>query len=70
MRDGATQWGIFRDAETPDRYLETFLVDSWAEHLRQHGRQTQADRHVEERLYSYVRREPKVRHLIYARTED
>jgi MFS family permease len=69
-RDGASQWGIFRDTEAPDRYLETFLVNSWAEHLRQHERQTQADRALEERLYSYVRGEPKVRHLIYARTDD
>ena len=27
-RDGAYRWGIFRDLERPDRYLEIFLVDS------------------------------------------
>jgi hypothetical protein len=38
----------------------------WAEHLRQHERQNQADREVEQRLSSYVAADPKVRHLIYA----
>lgn len=36
-RDGAYRWGIFRDTEVPERYLEMFLVNSWAEHLGQHG---------------------------------
>ncbi|MGC2401976.1 MAG: MFS transporter [Acidobacteriaceae bacterium] len=65
-RDGAYRWGIFRDTAVADRYLEIFLVNSWAEHLRQHERQTQADRNVEQRLSSYVTREPEVHHLIYA----
>jgi MFS family permease len=63
-RDGAYQWAIFRDTEVADRYLEIFLVNSWAEHLRQHERQTQADREVEGRIYSYLAGEPSVRHLI------
>ena len=65
-RDGAYRWGIFRDTEVADRYLEIFLVNSWAEHLRQHERQTQADREVEQRLSSYLARDPEVRHLIYS----
>jgi MFS family permease len=64
-RDGAYRWGVFRDTEVDDRYLEIFLVNSWAEHLRQHERQTQADRELEQRLYSYVAGEPAVHHLIY-----
>jgi MFS family permease len=63
-RDGAYWWGIFRDTEIADRYLETFLVNSWAEHLRQHDRQTQADRELEERIIGYLVGEPVVRHLI------
>jgi MFS family permease len=63
-RDGAYRWGIFRDTEVADRYLEIFLVNSWAEHLRQHERQTQADREVEGRISTYLSAEPVVRHLI------
>jgi MFS family permease len=65
-RDGAYRWAIFRDTEIADRYLEMFLVNSWAEHLRQHERQTQADRELEARIYSYLAGEPTVRHLIDA----
>jgi MFS family permease len=43
-RTGAYQWGLFRDLAAPDRFVETFLVDSWAEHLRQHERHTEAGR--------------------------
>ena len=65
-RDGAYQWGIYRDIEVAHRFVEIFLVHSWAEHLRQHERQTKADRGLEEWVYSYVAAEPKVRHLLYA----
>jgi len=63
-RDGARRWGIFRDMENADRYVETFIVGSWAEHLRQHERLTRADRETEERVQRHVLSEPKVRHLI------
>jgi len=65
-RDGAYKWGIYRDIEVANRFVEIFLVHSWAEHLRQHERQTKADRELEQRVYSYVAGEPKVRHLLYA----
>jgi predicted MFS family arabinose efflux permease len=64
-RDGALRWGIGRDLEIPGRYLETFIASSWAEHLRQHDRITRADSQIEERIGSYTRKEPTVRHLIY-----
>ena len=66
-RDGASRWGIFRDLEDADRYVETFIVSSWAEHLRQHERSTAADREVEERLRAYVTGAPSVRHLVSAK---
>jgi MFS family permease len=65
-RDGAYRWGIYRDVEVANRFVEIFLVHSWAEHLRQHERQTKADRELEERVYSYIAGEPRVRHLLYA----
>ena len=63
-RDGASRWDICRDLETPDRYLETFVVSSWAEHLRQYDRITRADSHVEDRLRTCTVSEPTVRHLL------
>jgi Transmembrane secretion effector len=39
---------VFEDAETPGRYVESFLTDSWVEHLRQHQRTTLADKAVQD----------------------
>lgn len=64
-RDGASRWGICRDLEASNRYLETFVVSSWEEHVRQHDRLTRADSELEDLLRSYYRREPVVRHLLY-----
>lgn len=68
-RDGASRWGLFHDTEVPDRYVETFLVRSWAEHLRQHARLTQADRKIEGRISALIRSAPRVEHLIDARRD-
>ena len=53
-RDGAISWGVFVDTEAPNIYLESFKVDSWAEHERQHNRFTQADSEIEKQVLSYV----------------
>jgi MFS family permease len=66
-RDGATRWGIFFDTEAPDVYLESFQVDSWAEHERQHDRFTLADRELEKKVLSYALKPVEVKHYIYAR---
>jgi len=63
-RDGAYRWGIYRDTEDPMRYVETFLVDSWAEHLRQHARVVRADEKAEARVLE-LGGPTAVRHLIY-----
>ena len=68
-RDDAMRWGMFRDLEKPDRYVETFIVVSWAEHLRQHDRFTRADRELEERLYRLIRGSPTVRHMVSVGTD-
>jgi hypothetical protein len=68
-RDGAIRWGLFEDAGAPGRFLESFLVESWGEHLRQHARVTVTDRVVEERAYAFhiAPEPPKVTHWLAAR---
>lgn len=67
-RDGATDWGLYRDAADPSRVVEVFVVDSWTEHLRQHERSTLADREIEGRARAFhvAVQPPVVRHLIWA----
>jgi hypothetical protein len=68
-RDGAFEWAVYRDTADATRYVEVFLVESWAEHLRQHDRFTVADRELEATVESWHRAESPVRvdHLLYAR---
>jgi predicted MFS family arabinose efflux permease len=65
-RDGAYAWGLFEDAAERGRFLETFLVESWLEHLLQHERVTNADRVLEERIKSLLPDAPAVTHFISA----
>ncbi len=65
LRTGATRWELYRDGERPDRFLETFSVPSWEEHLRQHaGRLTAADRASEETTHAYSDPPPWADHLL------
>jgi MFS family permease len=66
-RDGAYRWGVFEDAAEQGRIVESFLVESWMEHLRQHERVTNADRLVQEAVHRFqLSGEPKVTHFIAA----
>jgi predicted MFS family arabinose efflux permease len=67
-KDGAVRWGLFRDLAEPDRYLETFLVPTWAEHMRQHARVTVDDQAIEAHAFSFLQPgvAPIAAHLIDA----
>ncbi len=54
-RDGAIRWGLYQDAADPSRHVESFMVENWAEHLRQHERSTIADREVQEEAWRFHR---------------
>jgi MFS family permease len=65
-REGAYNWGVYRDPSTADVYVEVYFVGSWAEHLRQHARVTADERAAESRAekLAFDGSEPAVRHLI------
>ncbi len=70
-RDGSFDWGVFEDAAEEGRFVETFLLDSWLEHLRQHQRVTNADRLVQDEIAKFdTRGVPKVTHFISAEPVD
>jgi quinol monooxygenase YgiN len=68
-RDGALRWDVFEDAETPGLMIESFIVASWLEHLRQHERVTHDDHLTQEEVQRFHIGEgpPLVRHLIAPR---
>jgi len=67
LRTGATQWGVFHDGETPNQFVELFVLPSWEEHLRQHSdRQTGTDWAFEEHARALSDPPPETSHLIGA----
>jgi predicted MFS family arabinose efflux permease len=65
-RDGAMRWGLFADPAAPGHFVETFLVESWGEHMRQHARHTHEDRAAQQRTRSFQVGDdpPLVTHLV------
>ena len=53
-RDGATFWRVYRDLGDPSRYVERFIVSSWADYLHQRARATLADQELEARLREHL----------------
>ena len=70
-RDGAFQWYVFRDLADESKFCETFLVDTWGEHMRQHQRVTMNDRAAEQRVDSFhIDGRPIVNHYIAASAQS
>jgi len=67
-RDGGYDWNLFQDSAHPERMIETWLVDSWLEHMRQHRRVTRADQASEERVGRFSREAPRITHYVAARS--
>jgi MFS family permease len=53
-RDGAILWRVYRDLGDPSRYVERFIVTSWADYLHQRARATLADQEVERRVREFL----------------
>jgi MFS family permease len=72
LRDGAIRWGLWDDVAENGRFMESFVVESWLEHLRQHERITAADRTVQAIAHAFHRgsEPPKVRHFVHERIPE
>jgi MFS family permease len=66
LRNGAFRWDLFRDVADTRYFVESFVVDSWAEHLRQHERCTVTEYAVIEKVRSFHsdRRSLEFRHFL------
>jgi MFS family permease len=49
-RNGASNWLVFRDLEEDGRFVERFIVQSWAEYVRLRMRATMRDRELVQRV--------------------
>jgi MFS family permease len=53
-RDGATFWRVYKDLGEESRYVERFIVRSWADYLHQRARATVADQLLEANLREFL----------------
>jgi len=53
LQMGALSWGLFHDTSELGHYIEYFLDESWADHLRRFDRFTAADADLRERRYAF-----------------
>ena len=65
-RGGAMNWSVYEDILQPGIFVETFVVGSWMEHLRQLERYTMNDQKIQNRVYAFHQadRLPQARYLI------
>jgi len=65
-RDGAIFWGIFEEAGNPLHYVETYVVNTWLDHLRQHERISKQDAQIQVRIKALLKpgTEPTVSHFV------
>lgn len=70
LQKGALSWGLFHDVAEPERYLEYFVDESWADHLRRFDRLTAADLELRQRRHAFHTGpgEPVIRRYISERT--
>ncbi|MFN3459499.1 MAG: MFS transporter, partial [Oceanibaculum sp.] len=66
QRDGAIRWEVWEDVAEPGRVIESFVVESWIEHQRQHARVTRTDQLDQATLTEFHigDQPPVVRHLL------
>ena len=71
QRDGVFFWSVFEDTERPNYFIETFSVESWLDHLRQHERVTEADKAIQEFLNTLLVKgaSPIVKHYVAPRKQ-
>ncbi|KQU71256.1 MULTISPECIES: MFS transporter [unclassified Rhizobacter] len=53
LRRGVLSWSLFRDTSDPALYVEQFVNESWAEHLRHFERMTVFDMELRERRLGF-----------------
>jgi hypothetical protein len=53
FRRKSAAWDLFEDPAERGRFLETFMVASWLEHLRQHQCVTNADRLIQDAIREF-----------------
>jgi MFS family permease len=60
-RNGATSWRVFRDLGEEGRFVERYVIASWAEYVRLRARMTMADSRLQQRVAELQRADVPIR---------
>jgi MFS family permease len=60
-RNGASSWRVFRDVAEDGRFVERYVITSWAEYVRLRMRMTVADRKLQNRVVELQRPDAPIR---------
>jgi MFS family permease len=60
-RNGATSWRVFRDVGEEGRFVERYVIASWAEYVRLRARMTMADSQLQQRVAELQRADVPIR---------
>ncbi len=60
-RNGASSWRVFRDLAEDGRFVERYIIDSWAEYVRLRRRMTMSDRHTQDEVNKLQRADVPIR---------
>jgi len=60
-RNGATSWRVFRDLGEDGRFVERYIIASWAEYIRLRSRMTMRDRKVQEQVEQFQQSDVPIR---------
>ncbi len=60
-RNGATSWRVFRDVGEEGRFVERYVIASWAEYVRLRARMTMADSRLQQRVAELQRADVPIR---------
>jgi MFS family permease/quinol monooxygenase YgiN len=60
-RNGATSWRVFRDVAHDGRFVERYIIESWAEYVRLRARMTMADRALQQRAQDLQAKDVEIR---------
>ena len=60
-RNGATSWRVFRDVGEEGRFVERYVIASWAEYVRLRSRMTMADSRLQQRVAELQRQDIPIR---------
>lgn len=60
-RNGASYWRLYRDLENDGRFIERFVITSWAEYVRLRARMTVSERRLQVRVRQLQRPDVPIR---------